>query len=416
MSVTPIQGPNAVGPVKPTSRQPRDADFAAIFAGYTGAMIAGGSTTPADPRDAAAKETTARGERIDGEVADMRQAELDRPSMADRDSAGDDARIDADAMRRQARLESNELAANGATAKSRQSGPGQQPQPAQEFVTKFESHKTAIETTLRSDSASGGGSKNARQSGATESTSKTLTSVAETARSNDSASSRAAVQPAVANVSNTDGSRSDAARSIARMLARDFGGATGRDPSLQPVAVNRDSQSSNQTRSAHSQTGSANKPDTPARTDDETSARRGEFAKLMRNVRLNVGQKQSSATIQMNPPQLGRLRIDVRMIDQRLSVQVETQTPESRALMTERAGELIDALRAGGIEVEQFEITTVAQRDGLITTKAEQPRDTNDGAPQLKRTTRRNGDSGDDHEDTRTRNEGHDRGGLSLRA
>lgn len=417
MSVTPIQGAAAVDPAKPASRRPRDEEFATIFANYTSAMVAGGPSAAADPRDRVEKESSARDKRIESEVAEMRQAELDRASGTDRDAAGKDARFDADALRRQARLESDDSRAVEVPANLRQSNPVQQPQPAQEFATRKDSARAVHDLALRSEAAGDEGSKNRAQSGATESAGRMKSEVAETARSNVSATpTRPAIQPVAVSASNADSSRTDAARSIARMLARDFGGAAGRDPSLQPAVVNRDPQSGHQPRSEQSQAGSANKPDTPARTDEEASTRRTEFAKLMRNVRLNVGQRQSSATIQMNPPQLGRLRIDVRMTDQRLSVHVETQTIEGRALMTERAGELIDALRAGGIEVEQFEIIAAVQRAGLMTAKADIPRDPIDGSPQAKRSTRRGDESGAERNDTGTRNEGHDRGGLSLRA
>jgi len=417
MSVTPIQGAAAVDPANPASQRPRDEEFATIFANYTSAMIAGGLSAAADPRDRVENETSARQERIEGEVAEMRQAELDRASAADRDAAGKDARFDADVLRRQARLESNDSRTVDVPANPRQSNPELQPQPAQEFATRKDSARAVLDSSLRSDAAGDEGSKNRAQSGATESAGRMKSEVAETARSNVPATStRPAIQPVVVSASNADSSRTEAAQSIARMLARDFGGSVSRDPSLQPAVANRDPQSGHQPRSAQAQTGSAGQPNTPAHTDEETSARRTEFAKLMRNVRLNVGQRQSSATIQMNPPQLGRMKIDVRMTDQRLSVQVETHTIEGRTLMTERASELIDALRAGGIEVERFEITAAAQREGLVAVKADIPRDTNEGALPTKRTTRRDDSSDAEQDDTRSQNEGHNGGGLSLRA
>jgi flagellar hook-length control protein FliK len=84
--------------------------------------------------------------------------------------------------------------------------------------------------------------------------------------------------------------------------------------------------------------------------------RQARFEHLIKSIRLNVGAKSSSATIRLNPPELGRMRIDLRMAEQSLQVKVEVATPRARELITARANELVTALREHGIQVERFEV------------------------------------------------------------
>ena len=92
--------------------------------------------------------------------------------------------------------------------------------------------------------------------------------------------------------------------------------------------------------------------------------RRSEFNRLINQVRLNRGTKTSSATIRLDPPEMGKLKVDVRMVEDVLSVRIETAKPEARQVLQERAGELLAALKEHRIEVDKFE---VVHKDDQVT-------------------------------------------------
>ena len=102
----------------------------------------------------------------------------------------------------------------------------------------------------------------------------------------------------------------------------------------------------------------------PANTSDSPeSLQRARFAQLVKSIRLNVGAKSSSATIRLNPPELGRMKINVRLVGHSLCVKVDTSTAHARELITARAHELVAALREQGIGVERFEVAGVSVLD-----------------------------------------------------
>lgn len=169
-----------------------------------------------------------------------------------------------------------------------------------------------------------------------------------------------AVHTAIRSVSRTGGAaggRPNAAQTVGQILARD--GATGSSRDAQPIMANgprSSEQNSSRPRSADPSSKPPN-PNAAEKSDSGDSIRRPEFARLMRMVRLNIGQKASSATIRMNPPELGRLRIDVQMQNDQLSIRVETDNPQSRSLFAQRADELIESLRSQQINVDRVEVT-----------------------------------------------------------
>ena len=95
-------------------------------------------------------------------------------------------------------------------------------------------------------------------------------------------------------------------------------------------------------------------------TSETGGARRSEFADLVRSVRLFSGPRRSTARIQLDPPELGRIRVDLRMADSKLEISVLTTSAEAKAVLQERADLLRTALEYHGIHVEQFDIDTVS--------------------------------------------------------
>lgn len=96
-------------------------------------------------------------------------------------------------------------------------------------------------------------------------------------------------------------------------------------------------------------TGMRGKTDGPARSA---------FDQLVRSIRLHTGVRQSSARLTLEPPELGRLHVNVRVQGDLVQIDVRTETAAARNSVSERASQLTAALQQHGITVERFEITT----------------------------------------------------------
>lgn len=79
---------------------------------------------------------------------------------------------------------------------------------------------------------------------------------------------------------------------------------------------------------------------------------------LVRSIRLHGGARQSSARMQLDPPQLGRVRIDVRVDGEQVNIDVRTETEAARSLLSERAAHLTAALQQHGLAIERFDVTS----------------------------------------------------------
>jgi hypothetical protein len=84
------------------------------------------------------------------------------------------------------------------------------------------------------------------------------------------------------------------------------------------------------------------------------------FYQLVRSIRLRTGDKISSARMQLDPPELGRMRVDVRVVGDRAEIQVRTETPEAAYRLHGRAIELKAALEQHGIRVDRFDVEVEA--------------------------------------------------------
>ncbi len=161
-----------------------------------------------------------------------------------------------------------------------------------------------------------------------------------------------------------EGRNASPAQNLARVLAARMGETTKPTAVAQEGAPGRDQQATSKE--------AAEKPakDQPAQSrqaqagKDADNTRRADFHRLVQSLRLSRGGKQSSATIRLDPPTLGRMKVDLRMVNDSLQVRVEAASPEARELLTARAAELTAALREHDIIVERFEVVTVSQNAG----------------------------------------------------
>jgi len=136
---------------------------------------------------------------------------------------------------------------------------------------------------------------------------------------------------------------------------------------------------SGQTESARSSTASASEdraPQANRKTPDSVHASRGtgdvktdapesdsapspllEFDRLIRALRVRTGTRHFSARLQLDPPDLGRLWVDVHMHADKLRVYVRTETEIARELLRERAAHLKAALQQHGLVIDGFDVT-----------------------------------------------------------
>lgn len=81
------------------------------------------------------------------------------------------------------------------------------------------------------------------------------------------------------------------------------------------------------------------------------------FEKLVRAVRVEHGAKSSRATIELDPPELGRIRVEARMSGGALDLSIQTESSAARQILGERLGELRQALHQQGVATGEFDLS-----------------------------------------------------------
>lgn len=82
------------------------------------------------------------------------------------------------------------------------------------------------------------------------------------------------------------------------------------------------------------------------------------FDELVRTIRLQTGKRTSSARMTLDPPRLGRMRVDVQMSGDRVRIDVRTETAEATRLLLDRTARLKSALESQGFIVDRLEVTS----------------------------------------------------------
>ncbi len=88
-------------------------------------------------------------------------------------------------------------------------------------------------------------------------------------------------------------------------------------------------------------------------TADDAAANVGRVAEL---VRSNIGARNSSVTIRLDPPELGQIQLDARLRNDVLSIQIQAETAAARDLLHSRLGDLREALARHGITLDRVDI------------------------------------------------------------
>lgn len=88
---------------------------------------------------------------------------------------------------------------------------------------------------------------------------------------------------------------------------------------------------------------------------------------LARVVRSQAGGRNSSMTLTMSPAELGRLRIDVQMQDEAVSLRFETETVAGHEAIKGRLDELKHALAQHGVQIDRLEVNLAPAAPAQIT-------------------------------------------------
>jgi len=102
------------------------------------------------------------------------------------------------------------------------------------------------------------------------------------------------------------------------------------------------------------------------------------LGELAQSIRANLGSRHSTMMLRLEPPELGQLRIDVRMHDQLLALRFEAQTAAAEEALKGRLTELRTTLEQHGIQLGQVEIEfrpPPAPADGLPDSNSQGPPD-----------------------------------------
>jgi|GEM_PF-2748369 len=82
----------------------------------------------------------------------------------------------------------------------------------------------------------------------------------------------------------------------------------------------------------------------------------GSIKDIAQVVRSTVGAKHSTMVLRLDPPELGKLRVDVQMHDKVLTVQLQAETKVGQEALQHRLTELRSALEQQGIRLDRVEV------------------------------------------------------------
>ena len=97
-------------------------------------------------------------------------------------------------------------------------------------------------------------------------------------------------------------------------------------------------------------------PSRPEQAKEAPAAQQTTFDRLVRSIRTNQGRHESTARLQLEPPDLGRVRIDVRLVNQRMQLSIQTETRDARDVLGSRLETLRSALAAHGVVIEKVDL------------------------------------------------------------
>jgi flagellar hook-length control protein FliK len=80
---------------------------------------------------------------------------------------------------------------------------------------------------------------------------------------------------------------------------------------------------------------------------------------MLRVIHARLGQQHSVATMRLDPPELGMVRLHMDLRADQLALTIETARPEARRLLHEQLDALRQGLESSGIQLSRVELRTV---------------------------------------------------------
>jgi len=103
------------------------------------------------------------------------------------------------------------------------------------------------------------------------------------------------------------------------------------------------------------------------------NAKHSDFAKLVRMIRTHTGPQKSSAILHLNPPELGRMRVNVSLEKSQLTLSVHTESSHAKHVIAERMDLLRQSLDQHGVAIERFDVSDSLARESADDSRGYQP-------------------------------------------
>ena len=82
---------------------------------------------------------------------------------------------------------------------------------------------------------------------------------------------------------------------------------------------------------------------------------------ILRTAQTQIGKDRAVATLRLDPPELGTVRLHLDLRGEQLGLVIEAQTPAARRVLEGELDKLRHGLEAGGIQLERVELRTAAR-------------------------------------------------------
>lgn len=171
---------------------------------------------------------------------------------------------------------------------------------------------------------------------------------------------QAASAPALPANSIPEASVNNLARQIGRALAapRPTDGVVTRQDATAAAqrldSMSKELQANRSGSTSRSETGPSDQSPQDVPPDEPAPTR---FDDLIRAIRVRAEEKSTSARLQLQPPRLGYMEVDVRLEGDQLRIEVRTETDEARRRVHEQSMQLKSALESSGIDVQQINVS-----------------------------------------------------------
>ncbi len=164
-----------------------------------------------------------------------------------------------------------------------------------------------------------------------------------------------------ADESGTGGPTTLKVSAVARVSATTLGSASGTASSPAAAPTSR---SESGPGVAADLSRSASVTERAGRSRPDQAAPRGNsdanVARMVRLIHTRIGKDRSVATLRLDPPRLGTVRLHMDLRNEQLTLRIDTQSVAARQLLAEQLEALRQNLEAAGIQLERVEVRSAA--------------------------------------------------------